>query len=178
MENRSSQICTTFTTTIRRRHRLKPEETDYLTDKFQQNPKPTRQKIQEIASDTDISERTIQIWFQNRRAKLRRLQKASMSRTPSRNTLCANRNTSLNGCINNYPRAAFGFPEWIRLWNKKHPSRSNLDKRICSEKPAIHAENEEESNDTACFLGTINVLQTYLNTTPIVPNQDADANHP
>ncbi|KAI9284073.1 Homeodomain-like protein, partial [Umbelopsis sp. AD052] len=60
-----------------RRHRLKPEETDYLAEEFQYNPKPTRQKIQEIASDIDVSERTVQIWFQNRRAKLKRMQKES-----------------------------------------------------------------------------------------------------
>ncbi|GAB5590211.1 Transcription factor [Umbelopsis nana] len=71
----TSQICTAYNTTIKRRNRLKPEETEYLADKFQSNPKPTRKKIQEIAADMNINERTVQIWFQNKRAKLRRLQK-------------------------------------------------------------------------------------------------------
>ena len=113
MANISSQICTTFATTIRRRHRLRPEETDYLTEEFEHNPKPTRQKIQEIASDIDVSERTVQIWFQNRRAKLRRLQKELTERIPPTSTAALNR-TSLHE--NKYAIwSAHGFPEWIQL---------------------------------------------------------------
>lgn len=84
-----------------------------MTEEFENNPKPTRQKIQEIASNIDVSERTVQIWFQNRRAKLKRLQKDLTERNPPSSTAALNC-TSLHK--NKYDlRSARGFPEWIQL---------------------------------------------------------------
>jgi hypothetical protein len=67
-----SQLCTTYSTIIRRRNRLAAEETEYLNSLFLLNPKPNRHERQKIASKLDMSERTVQIWFQNRRAKVKR----------------------------------------------------------------------------------------------------------
>jgi hypothetical protein len=123
MANITSQICTTYNTTIRRRHRLKPEETDYLTKEFQNNPKPTRKDIQEIASEIEMSERTVQIWFQNKRAKVRRLQKESTGRAAPQQagkTLASDVPKRLSAAGNTNSQPAYGNPEWIQLRSLRH----------------------------------------------------------
>ncbi|KAJ2961474.1 hypothetical protein NQZ79_g3261 [Umbelopsis isabellina] len=67
-----SQLCTTYSTVIRRRNRLTAEKTEYLNRIFLFNPRPNRLERQKIASNLDIGERTVQVWFQNRRAKVKR----------------------------------------------------------------------------------------------------------
>ncbi|CAO3686314.1 unnamed protein product [Umbelopsis vinacea] len=143
MANITSQICTTYNTTIRRRHRLKPEETDYLTNEFQNNPKPTRKDIQEIASEIEMSERTVQIWFQNKRAKLRRLQKESTGRAAPQEagkTLATDVPIRLSAADNTNSQPAYGNPEWIQLRSLRHstanmstvkPSSVKMDEGYC-----------------------------------------------
>lgn len=55
-----------------KRRRLTPVETRTLMAVFQTNPRPNSMVRARLAQDLGISVRTIQIWFQNRRAKLRR----------------------------------------------------------------------------------------------------------
>jgi Homeodomain len=174
MANISSQICTTFATTIRQRHRLRPEETDFLAEEFQYNPKPNRQKIQEIASDIDVSERTVQIWFQNRRAKLRRLQKESTESTPLASTAAA-RGTSLHD--NKYSiRAAYGFPEWIQLRTVRCLPRSDWNEKVSSVEPAaVYADSSHKIENPQCSSETDTALH---DTAPLLPScEPQDSKH-
>ncbi|KAF9428893.1 Structural maintenance of chromosomes protein 5 [Podila epigama] len=57
---------------LKRRRRLSAEETAFLIRQFRQNEKPTAQERQMFAKHLKLDRRTIQVWFQNRRAKLKR----------------------------------------------------------------------------------------------------------
>lgn len=58
--------------TLKRRHRLSTEETSFLLKQFHLDEKPTAQERQVFAKHLNLDRRTIQVWFQNRRAKLKR----------------------------------------------------------------------------------------------------------
>ncbi|PJF16759.1 hypothetical protein PSACC_03435 [Paramicrosporidium saccamoebae] len=58
--------------TIKRRRRLHPHETDFLVRVFEQYPRPTAPMRELIAVRLGMSSRGVQIWFQNRRAKVKR----------------------------------------------------------------------------------------------------------
>lgn len=58
--------------TLKRRRRLSTEETAFLVSQFRINEKPTAQERQVFAKHLNLDRRTIQVWFQNRRAKLKR----------------------------------------------------------------------------------------------------------
>lgn len=55
-----------------RRRRLLPQETRILQAIFADNPRPSASARDRLAKTLGISSKTIQIWFQNRRAKTRR----------------------------------------------------------------------------------------------------------
>lgn len=57
---------------IRRRRRLLPHETDFLIKVFEQYPRPSPSLRDFLAGRLGMSGRGIQIWFQNRRAKVKR----------------------------------------------------------------------------------------------------------
>lgn len=57
---------------IRRRRRLAPHETEFLARIFEQYPRPTGPMREMIAKRLGMSARGVQIWFQNKRAKVRR----------------------------------------------------------------------------------------------------------
>lgn len=57
---------------IRRRRRLQPHETNFLVRIFEQYPRPSAALRDMIASKLGMSQRGVQIWFQNRRAKAKR----------------------------------------------------------------------------------------------------------
>ncbi|KAF9101079.1 hypothetical protein BGX29_006014 [Mortierella sp. GBA35] len=54
------------------RRRLTPNETEYLLRQYRVNEKPNTKDRLIFAAHLDLHPRTIQVWFQNRRAKLRR----------------------------------------------------------------------------------------------------------
>ncbi|KAG0210186.1 hypothetical protein BGX33_005092 [Mortierella sp. NVP41] len=54
------------------RRRLTPNETEYLLRQYRINEKPNTKDRLIFAAHLDLHPRTIQVWFQNRRAKLRR----------------------------------------------------------------------------------------------------------
>lgn len=81
-----------FTCNIKKRRRLLPDETSCLIEAFEKSPKPSQEVRDELASKLRMSQRAIQIWFQNRRAKVRRDaadSKASLSFAPVAREACA-----------------------------------------------------------------------------------------
>lgn len=59
----------------RRRTVISPEEMEKLEDSFGKEPKPDRLAKLELAKDLAKPENFINIWFQNRRAKERKMNK-------------------------------------------------------------------------------------------------------
>ena len=57
---------------IRRRRRLQPLETDLLLRVFEMYPRPNAPMRDLLAKHLGMSPRSVQIWFQNRRAKVKR----------------------------------------------------------------------------------------------------------
>ncbi|KAG0368907.1 hypothetical protein BGZ54_000828 [Gamsiella multidivaricata] len=57
---------------LKRRRRLTTEESEYLLRQFGNNERPTAQEREVFARHLSLDKKTIQVWFQNRRAKLKR----------------------------------------------------------------------------------------------------------
>ncbi|KAI8144726.1 hypothetical protein BJV82DRAFT_606004 [Fennellomyces sp. T-0311] len=75
---RTSSSASSVTPTRKRTH-LKPNQLSVLQNSFAVNPLPDAGVRSQLAHDLGVSERTIQIWFQNRRAKARKLEALSNS---------------------------------------------------------------------------------------------------
>ncbi|KAK1349875.1 homeobox domain-containing protein [Hamiltosporidium tvaerminnensis] len=54
------------------RLRLTPEKSEYLHRYFEKRPRPTTKEKMEISEKLNICLRSVQIWFQNKRAKLKK----------------------------------------------------------------------------------------------------------
>ena len=58
-----------------KRTRASGEVLDYLLEAFKQNHNPSPEQRREISEKTNMSEKAVRIWFQNRRAKLRKFER-------------------------------------------------------------------------------------------------------
>lgn len=54
---------------------IKPHQLEVLKNCFDQNPKPTPKVFEELSKDTGLTKRVIQVWFQNKRSKRKRISK-------------------------------------------------------------------------------------------------------
>ncbi|SAM05117.1 hypothetical protein [Absidia glauca] len=70
-----SGAATATTTTVRKRTRATAEQLSVLEDTFAANVSPNSKLRKELSERLQMSERSIQIWFQNRRAKVKHMQK-------------------------------------------------------------------------------------------------------
>ncbi|ROT38981.1 homeo protein [Sodiomyces alkalinus F11] len=61
-----------------KRQRATQEQLTILEMEFNKNPTPTAQVRERIAEEIDMTERSVQIWFQNRRAKIKLMAKKSL----------------------------------------------------------------------------------------------------
>lgn len=75
-----------------KRTRASGEILTYLINEFNKNSNPTTQMRKAIASKTGMPERSVRIWFQNRRAKARKMEK--LHKTYSGSSLGDHNNTS------------------------------------------------------------------------------------
>lgn len=61
--------------TSTKRTRASGEVLDYLLREFDSNPNPSPDQRKEISERTNMSEKAVRIWFQNRRAKVRKFER-------------------------------------------------------------------------------------------------------
>jgi hypothetical protein len=61
-----------------KRQRATQDQLVLLEIEFEKNPTPTAVTRERIAQDINMTERSVQIWFQNRRAKIKNLVKKSI----------------------------------------------------------------------------------------------------
>ena len=54
---------------------------------YNASPKPSRQVREQVAAETGLDMRVVQVWFQNRRAKNKRLKTESVDSDVGENTL-------------------------------------------------------------------------------------------
>ncbi|KAI8050639.1 uncharacterized protein B0P05DRAFT_562988 [Gilbertella persicaria] len=66
-----------YSATTRRRTHLKPSQVAVLQEAFVTNTLPDATTRVQLAQELGVTERTVQIWFQNRRAKARKLEALS-----------------------------------------------------------------------------------------------------
>ncbi|KAI9499308.1 homeobox domain-containing protein, partial [Zychaea mexicana] len=66
----------------RKRTHLKPNQLTVLQNSFAVNPLPEAPMRNQLARELGVNQRTIQIWFQNRRAKARKLEQARLHNQP------------------------------------------------------------------------------------------------
>ncbi|KAI7880822.1 homeobox-domain-containing protein [Lichtheimia hyalospora FSU 10163] len=71
------QLPPQHTAPTRKRTHLKPSQVAVLQESFVTNPLPDAAIRSRLARELGVTERTIQIWFQNRRAKARKLEAVS-----------------------------------------------------------------------------------------------------
>ncbi|XP_046840808.1 LIM/homeobox protein Lhx1-like isoform X2 [Xenia sp. Carnegie-2017] len=64
---------------------IKAKQLEILKAAFSATPKPTRHMREKLAQDTGLSMRVIQVWFQNRRSKERRLNNSGLNGQQNRN---------------------------------------------------------------------------------------------
>lgn len=68
---------------IRVRTALTDEQQTVLKERYALNPRPNREEFKRIAHQIDLDNRVVQVWFQNNRARVRRMtQTSSMSDQP------------------------------------------------------------------------------------------------
>lgn len=80
------------TSAPRKRTRATPEQLAVLEKTFNVNPSPNNRVREQLSRELGMSERSIQIWFQNRRAKVKMLQRRVLLRQEqeaARARLCA-----------------------------------------------------------------------------------------
>ncbi|CAM0136218.1 unnamed protein product [Umbelopsis sp. WA50703] len=84
---------------VKRRRRLTQEETSLLNDIFERTSKPNALVRKMLAERLNMSPRTVQIWFQNRRAKVKKDGKTSNSPNVSESSTSTNGDSPNTKCM-------------------------------------------------------------------------------
>lgn len=75
---------------------IKAKQLEILKAAFAATPKPTRHMREKLAQETGLSMRVIQVWFQNRRSKERRLNNSGLNGLQNRSKVRTPRKGSEN----------------------------------------------------------------------------------
>jgi hypothetical protein len=89
-----------------RRKRLSQDESELLLEAFSRNPRPSQDERNELANKLGMNSRSIQIWFQNRRAKLKK-----ESNDPELFSIKALKTPEIDECVNLPAISAGNFKE-------------------------------------------------------------------
>lgn len=71
-----------------KRQRATPQQLAFLRKMFCEDPKPDQRKREQIGRKIDMTPRSVQIWFQNNRAKTKNLEERISKRIPTVTTSC------------------------------------------------------------------------------------------
>lgn len=71
----------------RPRTTITPKQLDVLVLAYNASPKPSRQVREQVAAETGLDMRVVQVWFQNRRAKNKRLKNDSTDSDAAENAV-------------------------------------------------------------------------------------------
>ncbi|KAL1920445.1 uncharacterized protein VTP21DRAFT_822 [Calcarisporiella thermophila] len=83
MSNYTKCLCPTdLDRAVKRRRRLTQDETQLLNDIFDTTPKPNSALRKRLADQLGMTPRAVQIWFQNRRAKMKKTLREQMEPVP------------------------------------------------------------------------------------------------
>lgn len=85
MDKRRGSLSLDDTTNSQKRTRASGEILNYLMNEFNNNSNPTTVMRKEIALKTGMPERSVRIWFQNRRAKARKMEKLNQNSNANTN---------------------------------------------------------------------------------------------
>jgi hypothetical protein len=82
MEQSSSSGSSSESLSKKKRQRTTPEQLDVLEQYFETDKMPSQQIRTDLAKKLGMSSRRVQIWFQNKRAKLKRIAGQPSGRSP------------------------------------------------------------------------------------------------
>lgn len=128
-----------------KRTRASGEVLDFLLQEFDRNHNPSPEQRKEISDKTSMSEKAVRIWFQNRRAKLRKFERMSkLGNGKVRKSYGGSGLTTTNGVAN----GSTAFPATDSI----HSSRSNSLSLHDYISPNHTGNLPIELNDNYCFI--------------------------
>ncbi|KAK6199985.1 uncharacterized protein RJT21DRAFT_38610 [Scheffersomyces amazonensis] len=133
--------------TSSKRTRASGEALDFLLQEFERNQNPSNEQRREISEKTGMTEKAIRIWFQNRRAKLKKFEKLSKINTNTTNTT----NSSIHSSRSN------SFSNLVSPNHYNHPGNSNNNNGINPPSNLSHQQLQQqyipiEINEKYCFI--------------------------
>lgn len=148
-----------------RRKRLSQDESELLLTAFSRNPRPSQDERNELAHKLGMNSRSIQIWFQNRRAKLKK-----ESNDPDLFSIKTFRTTEIDECINLPALTAGNFkelclPKYLDIPIKgqqltsEDMSKNDAIRKFWKKQQEFSKEPEPESS-------TVKIIKQQKSTTP------------
>lgn len=125
-----------------KRTRASGEVLDYLLREFEQNHNPSPEQRKEISERTSMTEKAVRIWFQNRRAKLRKFERMGK---PVKSGLSSPHNGHTNN-TRSYPPTG-----------SDHSLRSNLLTHVSATGLRMQSAIPIELNDKYCFIDCLSL---------------------
>ncbi|CAO3672603.1 hypothetical protein G6F70_006054 [Rhizopus microsporus] len=135
-------------TSSRRRTHLKPSQVAVLQETFVTNTLPDAAMRAQLAQELGVSERTVQIWFQNRRAKARKLEQSTLQ--PNVRTGWIDMPVKQKNSQEQHFQTTFRTlvtPECYEEPVKKRPRSSSKPERFCMPPPSLPPRAMSEGMD-------------------------------
>lgn len=129
-----------------KRTRASGEVLDYLLREFEQNHNPSPEQRKEISERTAMTEKAVRIWFQNRRAKLRKFERMGKPVKSGMSSPAHSGNNGHNGHNGIRSHTA-----------SDHSSRSNSLTHVSASGLRMHNAIPIELNDKYCFIDCLSL---------------------
>lgn len=173
-----------FNNVIKRRRRLTSEEAAMLNAAYAKNPKPNPSERSKLAKAVGMTDRAIQIWFQNRRAKQRR--DDSASETPSLVFSKPTKQATDNNIISseeerNFVAASNGGEDPLSISLNRNAYGRNVSDCADWLSPPLSATKKNNDSNTNAFSSQISSSgssvkeskQPFMNNLPVLKEIDA-----